>query len=263
MYQYQGKTALVTGASSGLGKAFAQALAARGMNVILVARSKDRLNALSQELTAKYPSIKATVVAADLNQAADLQELVGQIEQQNLTVDMLVNNAGFGTYGYFDQIEPANDQELIRVNIAALVSLTHTYLPKMLARGNGAIINVASLQAFAPITNQPVYSASKAFVLSLTHSLRHCYSKRGVQVFALCPGATATNFFDYMSVSINMKMPTADEVVAKGLKAFEQGKASYVPGAANKMVVFMPRLLPIGLVTAILDKLFKQVISKA
>ncbi len=195
MFAYRGKTALVTGASAGIGAEFARALAARGSDVILVARSQERLRALADELARDF-GVRAEVIAADLTRADAARDLYAEAEVRGLTVDLLINNAGFGTHGPFETLAPARDHAEVMLNVAAVVDLTHLFLPAMLKRGDGAVINVASTASFQPVPYMAVYGATKAFVLSFSEALWAECRGRGVRVLALCPGTTATEFFD-------------------------------------------------------------------
>ncbi len=247
-YQYQGKTALVTGASAGIGTAFARALAARGTNVILVARSEDRLRALADEL-ARDHGVRAEVVAADLTRAGAARGLYDEVGRRSLAVDLLVNNAGFGTYGPFETLAPERDHDEVALNVAAVVDLTHLFLPAMLAKGDGAVVNVASVAAFMPGPYSAVYGATKAFALSFSEALWAECRGRGVRVLALCPGATATEFFDVLGTDAGARgaKRAPAQVVETGLRALERGRPYAVDGRANYLMVQVPRVVPRGL----------------
>ncbi len=166
MFTYQGKTALITGASSGIGRAFAQALARRGMSVVLVARSEERMRILATELSQRY-GVRTEVIPADLSQEDATRQIRHEIQQRGLAVDLLVNNAGFATNGYFEKLSPERDHDQVMVDVAAVVHLTHAFVPALLEHSPGAaIINVASTAGFQPVPYMAVYGASKAFVLS-------------------------------------------------------------------------------------------------
>lgn len=260
MYSYKGKTALITGASSGIGAVFARELAARGMNLVLVARTEGKLRELADELAKKH-IIKTEVIAADLGQPNVAQTLYAETQRRQLVIDMLVNNAGFSTYGEFETIAPEKEQQEVAVNVATLVDLTHAFVPSMLTRREGAIINVASTAAFVPIPRQAVYAATKAFVLSFSEALAAEYRGRGVRVFALCPGATITGFFDEINVHNPSGAQTAEQVVAEGLKAFERGRHFAVTGFNNKVQVILPRFFPRALVLRIADNVSKNMMK--
>ncbi|WP_376795773.1 SDR family NAD(P)-dependent oxidoreductase [Thermogemmatispora sp.] len=245
-YDYRGKTALITGASSGIGLAFAQALAARGMHLVLVARSEERLRRLAAELHQRH-GVRTEVVALDLSREGAATQLAQAVQERGLAIDLLINNAGFGTYGPFDEQAAEREHEEIMLNVAALVDLTHRLLPPMLARGEGAIINLASLAAFLPIPHMAVYAATKAFVLSFSQALWAEYRRRGLRVVAVCPGPVATNFFAVMGTS-QEGMPglilAPEQVVAASLHALERGRSQVVPGLLNKLMAFSTRLVP-------------------
>ncbi|QBD77654.1 SDR family oxidoreductase [Ktedonosporobacter rubrisoli] len=244
MYTYTGKMALITGASSGIGEAFAHALASRGMHLILVARTEARLHELAQELTHAY-GVRAEVIPADLSQEYATSTIVHEVQSRGLVVDMLVNNAGFGSYGHFTDVDLQRHHTQVMVNVTSVVDLTRAFLPGMAARGDGAIINIASISAFASIPYMAVYPASKSFVLSFSETLAAEYRDEGVRVMALCPGEVKTNF---TNVSGNPSAPgpsmTTDEVVAFALKNLERGRSFVIPGAFNNMMSIVWRLLP-------------------
>ena len=217
MFTYKGKTVLITGASSGLGLTFAHALAERSMNVILVARSEERLRALAKEISERY-NVHAEVIVADLSQARESERIQQVVEQRHLAVDMLINNAGFATHGFFETLDSERDHEEIMVDVASVVALTRAFLPSMVARGEGAVINVASTAAFQPVPYMAVYGASKAFVLSFSQALSEEYSKRGIRFLALCPGATETNFFQVAGEGAAFgRKRTSEQVIATAL----------------------------------------------
>ena len=249
MNLYQEKTALITGASSGIGAAFARALAAKGCDLILVARSEEKLYTLASQLADKH-SIRAEVIVADLSRVGAARTVFEETQQRGLTVDILINNAGFGTYGPFDTLNAEREQEVIRLNVATLVDLTHSFLPAMLARHQGAIINVASVAAFQPIPYQAVYAATKAFVLSFSEALWGEYRTQGVRVLALSPGETATEFFHVLGNGYDTPLgnvETPEQVVQVGLRALERGRPSVVSGRQNALLANSSRFIPRGL----------------
>jgi uncharacterized protein len=244
MFNYKNQTALITGASGGLGATFAQELAARGMNTILVARSADKLQALATELTAKYQQ-RNDVIALDLVPAGAAATLANKVAEMDLQVDLLVNNAGFATYGNFELIELQRDRDQVLLNIATLVDLTHTFIPQMLERKSGSIINLSSVVGFQPVPYMTVYAASKAFVLSFSEGLWAEYGDRGIRVIALCPGATATSFHEVAGQPVPDRISTPQEVVKAGLKALERQQSYVIPGWMNFFLSgIVPRLLP-------------------
>ncbi len=263
MSYYHEKTALITGASYGIGEAFAHALATRGMNVVLVARSEERLRKLAKLLTTQF-HIRAEVIAADLAQPEAATHIFQAVQDLGLAVDLLVNNAGFGTNGVFTSIDPALEYQLVQVNVAAVVAMTHAFLPAMVERKAGAIINVASLASFLPTPYSAVYAASKAFVLSFSAALWGEYRHAGVRVVALCPALVTSHFF----AASGIEMPTSagrttilspEVVVAAALKGLEKGKVYVIPGRLNYLLGnFVKRVLPLGTVVKLVAQSLKQ-----
>ena len=259
MFSYTGKTALITGASSGIGEAFAHILAARGMNLVLVARSEDKLRAIAQALSEQH-SIRADVVPADLSREGAAQEVYRRTQALGVAVDLLVNNAGFGTYGSFDTLAPKREHEEITLNVMALVDLTHAFVPAMAERKAGGVINVASIAAFQPLPYHAVYGASKAFVLSFSQALWAEYRKRGVRVVALCPGPTATNFFTVLEspeMPVMGRMHTPEAVVMAGLRALEQERPYVVEGRRNAIGAQLTRMTPLALTTRVFARVMR------
>jgi short-subunit dehydrogenase len=252
MFDYSGSTALVTGASKGLGAAFAEALAARGMNLVLVARSTGELNVLSTRLYAKY-KIQRTVLSIDLADPSSPQTIADEFERRGIQVDLLVNNAGFGLSGAFLSHDRKQKQAEIQVNVQALVALTHHFGEAMAARGKGGIINVASNASFQPVPYMATYAATKAFVLHFSEAIRHELAGRGVQVMATCPGPTATNFFEGTLTRMSPRdMDSSESVVRRTLNAFDQKRAVAYPGRMSvRLASWLPRLFPRALIARI------------
>lgn len=241
-------TALITGASTGIGASFAEVLAKQGHDLILVARSKDKLEALAASIKADTGRT-VTVIATDLGQANSGSALAQKVASLKLTVDLLVNNAGFGAAGAFAKQSPARDAEMIALNCTAVVDLVHAFLPAMLERGNGGILNVASVGGFQPLPYMAIYGATKAFVLSFTESLWAEVSGSGVNVTALCPGPVDTPFFEATGTPKLRKtvprglMMQPTPVVEAALAALAAGRPVCVPGVPNKAMTLLPRLL--------------------
>ena len=259
MFNYAGKTALITGASSGIGEAFAQILAARGMHVVLVARSAEKLRVLAQALSEQH-GIRADVVPADLCREGAAQEVYRRTQTLGVAVDLLVNNAGFGTYGGFATLAPEREHEEIMLNVTALVDLTHAFVPTMVERKAGGVINVASMAAFQPMPYQAVYGAAKAFVLSFSLALWAEYRKLGVRVVALCPGPTATNFFTILGaddVPGMGSMHSPEAVVMTGLHALEQGRPYAVDGRSNAFGVHLTHMAPLALMARVFARVMR------
>ncbi|GAA0369955.1 SDR family NAD(P)-dependent oxidoreductase [Bacillus horti] len=255
-YQYQGKLAVVTGASSGIGKAYAIELAARGCHIVLVARSKDKLEALADEIKSKH-LVQAYALPSDLSKAGSPRQLAESIAELGLTVDILINNAGIGTYGRFEDMDPEREQAEIMLNTAALVDLTHHFLPGMLKRKDGIVVNVASMAAFVPCAYSAVYGATKAFVLSFSEALWAETRGRGVRVLALCPGATDTGFFDAVGshdMAAGSALSAPESVVQAGFRGIDRGSSYIVDGRNNYMAAQMGRFLPRPRVALIMER---------
>lgn len=263
-YIYQGKTALVTGASGGIGEVFARELAARGMNLVLVARSEGKLRGLAEELSRNH-GVKVHVQPTDLSRPGAAAALHAACKAQSLAVDLLLNNAGFGTFGQFETIAAERETELIQVNVTALVEMCHAFIPDMLARGPGvAVVNVASSAGFQPTPYFATYGASKAFVLSFSEALWAEYRGRGLHVLAVCPGATRTGFFDASQSEelkqhsfFNSLMMTSEEVVKQSLRALERGKHYIINGWMNYLMAHSARTSPRFMV-ALVSKFFMK-----
>jgi short-subunit dehydrogenase len=240
--------ALITGASMGIGEAFADALAARGYALVLAARSSDALERIAARLRAAH-GIEAQAIPADLRDPAAVERLVAQAEARFGRIDLLVNNAGFGAHGRFAALDGANQIDMIRLNVESLVALSHAVLPGMIARGSGGIINIGSTAAFQPVPYMAVYGATKAFVLSFSEALHEEYRARGITVLALNPGQTATNFFRVAGDVPNMgEVRTPADVVATGLRAYDARRSYVVDGVQNRVLAFSSRLLPRGVI---------------
>ena len=247
------KVALITGASSGIGEVFARRLAARGENVVLVARSGERLNAVCNELGRAHANVVAQAVALDLSEADAPQKLFDETSRRGLEVETLINNAGFGSMGEFLTLDLARELNMIDLNVKALVALTYLYLKPMRERKRGAIINVASTAAFQPVPYMATYAATKAFVLSFSEALWEENRARGVKVMALCPGVTSTNFFDAAQVEpppLRIAQ-TPEEVVDTALAALARGRSHVISGWLNYLQTEAERLLPRSVVTRI------------
>jgi short-subunit dehydrogenase len=256
MFSYRGKTALITGATSGIGEAFAQILATRGMNLLLVARSEDKLRAKAQALSAQY-GIRAKSIPVDLSRDDTAQEVYRRTQALGMTVDLLVNNAGIGTYGSFETLDPEREHEEILLNVAALVDLTHAFVAAMVERQAGGVIHVASLAAFQAVPYQAVYGATKAFVLSFSLALWAEYRKKGVRIVALCPGTSATNFFADFGAGLPLllsKGRNPEAVARTGLRALEQGRPYAVDGRRNAFAAQITHRTPLALTARVAEK---------
>ena len=250
MLVYSGKTAIVTGASSGIGEAFVRELASRGSNLVLVARGKDKLEALADQVR-KQNKVNAQVIASDLAKPGGVEQVVQNVAKAGLKINLLVNNAGFGTYGNFEEIDAEREREELMLNVVALVDLTHAFIPSMLKAKEGAVINVASVAGHQPVPYMATYAATKAFVLSFSEALWYELKDKGVRVLSLDPGNTATNFHEVASVPNLGLQETSEQVVKVGLKALEEGRSSVISGFTNWFASgFLPRVLPRQLMVA-------------
>ena len=253
-------TALITGASGGIGEVFARELAAKGCHLILVARSKEKLEQLATELSQKH-GVKTTVFDADLTLPEIPQYLFNQISKAKLTVDILINNAGFGRCGKFEAVDLHADDKMLMLNIHSLVALTHLFIPGILERKKGGILNVASTAGYQPLPYMAMYGATKAFVLSFTEALWAEYKGKGVRIFCLCPGNTKTNFHEVAGVKGRKVFfpATSEQVVRFGLRLFLQtNRLSAVYGFANQILTLGNRLLPRAWVVLIAKLIYRQ-----
>jgi short-subunit dehydrogenase len=252
-------TTLITGASSGIGAAFARKLAARGRNVFLVARSEDKLIALCNEL-GRLTSIRAQYLALDLRQPDAGAQLFEEIKKREIEIDMLINNAGFGSMGDFVRLDLNHELEMIQLNIRALVDLTQRFLGPMRDRKRGTIINVASTAAFQAVPYMATYAATKAFVLSFSEALWEENRSHGVHVMALCPGVTETNFFEAAGIDRPpmRTIQTAEEVVETALRALRREKPTVISGWTNFITVEAERFFPRSFVTKVAGKALRS-----
>ena len=247
--------ALITGASSGIGLELARVFAKNGIDVILAARSEDKLKALAKELTDHY-GIKAEGMASDLSVQGAAQVLYDQVKKKGWVIDYLVNNAGFGTSGAFAQSDWAQEAAMLNVNMVALTHLTRLFLPDLRAQKRGRILNVASTAAFQPGPFMAGYFATKAYVLSFSEALAEELSGTGVTVTALCPGPTQSGFQDRANLGGSRlfsyrTLPTSAAVAQFGYRAMQKGKRVAIHGLWNKMLVQANRGAPRRLSTAI------------
>lgn len=244
MMQLRNKWILITGASSGIGEVFAWELAKRGNHLILVARSENKLADLAKNLKKEHGG-QVEVIVNDLSKEGAPVKLYQECQERQLDVDMIINNAGFATHGFFEQVSGERQHEEVMLNVMSVVDITHLFLPGLLKKGSGAVINVSSTAGFQPDPYMAVYGATKAFVLSFTQALWEENRTRGVQFLALCPGATQTNFFNVVGTddaSVG-KRDTPERVVKVSLRALERGQSYVVPGFQNYMNAQISRLL--------------------
>jgi len=250
----QKMTALVTGASGGIGEELARLFAADGHDLVLLARSRDKLARLSEELAGKH-GVGARVVAADLARPEAPREIFEELKGAGVTVDALVNNAGFGSYGLFAETDSESELDLLQVNVVALTHLSKLFLPGMIARRRGYLMNVASTAAFQPGPLMAVYYASKAYVLSLSEALANECEGTGVLVSALCPGPTETGFVAAAGMGdsklFDRAVMDARTVAEAGYRGLLAGKAVVIPGFRNNLLARSVGFFPRNLVTKV------------
>lgn len=256
------KTALITGASGGIGLELAKEHAKYGGDLVLVARSKEKLEQIKQEIEKNF-SVSVKIIVKDLSHPNSAQEVYDEIVKSNIIIDYLINNAGFGTYGLFMDSDLQKQEEMINLNILTLVKLTRLFLPLMLERQFGKIMNVASTAAFQPGPTMAVYYASKAFVLHFSEALSNELIGKGITVTAFCPGATQSGFQEAAAMQESRlvrgrKLSSSAEIAQSGYSAMLKGKVVAIPGLLNKFgawsVRFAPRGLVVKLVRFIQDK---------
>lgn len=237
------KTALITGASGGLGLEFARIFSRAEYNLVLVARSRDKLEAFADA----YPDTEMKLIVKDLAQPGAAQEVADEVHHSGIHIDVLINNAGFGLFGRFEEISLAKQTEMMHLNMITLTELTHCFLPGMRERNFGRILNVASTAAFQPGPMMTVYFATKAFVLSFSEALAEELSGTNINVTALCPGPTKTNFGTTASVEetkmFSQAMP-ADQVAKEGVDGLLKNKRVVITGSKNKAGALAAKFLP-------------------
>jgi short-subunit dehydrogenase len=251
---FQGKWALVTGASSGIGAALARELAGRGAKLVVTARRRERLEALRAELSAK--GTETRIVVADLNDPAAPRQIYDATEGAGIAVDILVNNAGLGQYGAF-HLTPA-EQELsqVRVNCEAMVGLSRLFVPHMVERRRGWVLVLASTASFQPVPYLTTYAATKAFDRFFALGLAEEVARFGVKVAALCPGTTESEFFEVAHASVfrSRNLQSAEDVAQLAIDALARGQRTIVPKGSGKIRAFLVRFLPVGLITHLVEK---------
>jgi short-subunit dehydrogenase len=249
------KTALITGSSNGIGFELAKVHAEKGDDLVLVARSKEKLDEIKKELEEKY-SIKVYTIGKDLSIAGSAKEVYDEIKKQNIDIDYLENNAGFGDFGLFAESDWKKQEQMINLNVTALAYFTHLFLPDMIKRKSGKILNVASTASFQPGPTMSVYFASKAFVLSFSEAINNEVNEHGITVTALCPGATHSGFQAAASMQDSKlfagnNFPSSREVAEFGYKAMMKGKAVAIHGFKNTLMANSVRFAPRSLVVKI------------
>jgi short-subunit dehydrogenase len=251
----EGSTCLVTGASSGIGADIARELAKRGHGVTLMARREDRLRELAGE-------IGGEVVACDLSDEKARERAAREIEERGLVVEVLVNNAGFGTAGLFRELDKDRELSMVRTNVEAVLALCGTYVPGMIDRGRGAVLNVASTAAFQPLPRQATYGATKAFVLSFTEALSEELQGTGVTATALCPGPVPTEFIETAGISSRFQdgpgliYKTPADVARTAVDAVDKGRRVVVPGVANRIGTVLGQHTPRGVALKLIERFY-------
>jgi short-subunit dehydrogenase len=255
-------TALITGASNGIGLELARVHASKGGDLVLVARNKSKLDELKTELEKQF-GVSVYTIGKDLSATHSAQEVYDLTKEKNITVDYLINNAGFGDFGMFSETDWDKEEKMINLNITALTLFTKLYLKDMVKRGSGRIMNVASTAAFQPGPTMSVYCATKAYVLSFTEAVGNEVNDKGITVTALCPGATATGFeaaggLEGSKLFKDKNLPTAKEVAIYGYRAMLKGKSVAISGLMNYIMAnsirFIPRAMVIKVSRKMLDK---------
>lgn len=246
------KTALITGASSGIGMELAYVHAQHGDNLVLIARNNSKLLEIKSEIESKF-QVSVYTICKDLASKDAALEVFNELTKANIIVDYLINNAGFGHLGAFADNPREKEEQMIQLNIAALTQFSKLFLPGMISRGNGKIMNVASVASFLPGPYMAVYYATKAYVLSFSEALNEEVRRKGVSVTALCPGPTASGFQEAASMNgirlmEKLKMPSSKDVAEYGYRAMMKGKAVAIHGFVNRLMVGSLRVTPRSLV---------------
>ena len=253
--------ALITGASSGIGYELANLFAKDKHNIILIARREDRLKQLSRDLENDY-KIKTLVIPKDLSQSQSAQEIYDILKQNDITIDYLINNAGFMVYGRFSDTNWSEDHKMIQLHMVTLTHLIKLFLPDMLRRENGKILNIGSTGSFVPGPLIAVYCATKNYILSLSEAIAEELNGTGVTVTALCPGGTKTEFAEKANIKNSsvhfFEVMEANRVARIGYKALMKGKRAVIPGMLNKIQIFSIRFTP----RIVVSKLIKFMMSK-
>lgn len=252
------ETVLITGASSGIGLELAKCFGAEGSRLVLTARNTEALQSLAGELRSLH-NIDASVLTADLSLPEAPEQIFKELEGRGIAVDVLVNNAGFGAWGRFVELPLQRQLEILQVNINALIALTGLFLPGMVERRRGGILNVASVAGFVPGPGMAIYYASKACVLSFTEALAQELAGTSVTASALCPGPTVTNFGKAANIDkdfrrIRMAIMSAEAVASYGVRAFRRKKVVAIPGIQNRLLVLLARCTPRSVVRKLAGK---------
>lgn len=257
-HDLRGRTALITGASSGLGVEFARSLAARGVHLVITARREARLQALAAELRAAH-GISVSVIAVDLTAPGAVEQLVAATDGKQVPIDILINNAGFGTREHFTGIPWERTRAQLQLNVLTVSELTTRFIPPMVARGRGHILHVSSIQGYMSVPGYTTYAASKAYVRHFSEALSYELRGTGVSVTCTCPGGTATEFFSVagheIKGALSAFVSSPAPVAAQSLNALFRGRATFIPGLMNRLMVRVLRALPRSLHLRIVAKL--------
>ena len=256
--RWRGKWALVTGASAGIGSAFAKELAAGGTNVVFVARRRERLDELAAQFVAQG-GVSAEIFAADLASPDAPEKILNFTREKGIKIELLINNAGFGAYGEFPIVELSRQLEMVSVNISAVVRMTHAFAQPMMERRRGDILIVSSTAAFQPVPYMAVYAATKAFELHFAEALAEEMSAHGIKVCALCPGSTVSEFHSIAREPkrIQRRQETAEKVARTGLEALAAGRSYAISGAMNFVSTHAQRLATRRTVARVAGKMFR------
>ena len=274
MDSYEGKLALVTGASTGIGYAIAKELAKRGANLVIsaTARSEEKLQVLSSEI--KDLGSECYIFLEDLSKINSGKSLYDQIKLQNLDIDLLINNAGYGRWGTFHEVEMDDYADMIQLNITSLSELSHLFIPDMISKGEGGVINVGSVASLTPVPYSSVYAATKAYVLSFSEGLRYEYRESNIRIMALLPGATISNFGQVATAKseklrerLNKRsksatgavFQTSHEVAVECLDGYIKGKQFIIPGKGNRRTALITKFMPRTKVLDTVGSLFKKI----
>jgi uncharacterized protein len=262
MIHYHDRWALVTGASSGLGRGIAARLAERGMSLVLSGRNTARLDETANQIRRDSPAVEVETVAADLSTRSGVAVLLNRVGDR--PIEVLVNNAGFGSYGPFAEGNPERENDEVAVDVNAVIAMARAFLPGMLARRSGGILNVASAIAFQPAPYQAVYGASKAFVLSFSEALWAEARPAGVAVTALCPGPTRTGFVDALGADVGhtaiyRRLADPEPVIEAGLRGLDKGRAVVIPGVRTNVIANIGRFMPREWLTVVSARLLRPI----
>ena len=256
--RWRGNWALITGASAGIGRAFATELAAGGTNIVLVARRRDRLEELAAQLVAQG-GVRAEICASDLANPEAPEKIMNFARANGIEIDLLINNAGFGAYGEYPKVELSRQLEMVNVNISLVMRMTHVFAQPMMERRRGDILIVSSTAAFQPVPYMAVYAATKAFDLHFAEAIAEEMSAYGIRVCALCPGSTVSEFHSVAREPkrIQRRQETAEKVARTGLEALAAGRSYVISGAMNYISTHAERLATRRTVARVAGKMFR------